>query len=393
MEQYIQRYAPPSRIIKILRKIQSCKMPELGGHQVVCKTCGNAQYYYNSCGDRNCPKCGFIKREKWLDKLKNKSIDCPYFHIVFTLPHELNPLIKNNQWLFYNVFFQVAKLTIEHFYAQKGLKGGMIAVLHTWGQNLSFHPHIHCLVPAGGVDKFGNWKVFKHQNFFAKIKEVNKFFKKQFLKRYVEIIENEPLRLTGKAALYQDFEQFTILYEQILAKTWSVNIKPPIPQTDKTFEYIARYANRVAISESRIESVADKEVFFHIKKYKEAKDNEPVPTDIISLSPMVFLLQLCQHFLPQYFQKIRYYGLFSSACTTMRKGIQQQINQNKNCQNTRTVFQIISQVLGLNIYQCCACQSVDIVTLALDPVRKVFSKTVPAATRGSPSASPKCGVI
>ena len=190
--QYINKYDPPYRIKTILEHIANCRTAALGGHKTTCTACDYTTYNYNSCGDRNCPQCQTIKKQIWVEKMNHHLLPIKHFHVIFTLPHELNDLIFYNQKQMYNLFFQVVWKTIQT--VTKNNTTGAVAVLHTWGSNMSYHPHIHCIIPAGSWDK-KHWINHTGQGsrFYCKIERLTKIYRDLFIKMTTQFIENETI--------------------------------------------------------------------------------------------------------------------------------------------------------------------------------------------------------
>lgn len=292
---------------KVMTAISNCRTAELGGHKERCSdpACSNERYAYNGCRDRHCPKCNGMKREKWVAGRKADALPVPYFHIVFTLPASLESLCMAHGAEMYNLLFASAWEAIGVFARQHkylGAQMGMVALLHTWGQNLMRHTHIHCLVPAGGIDARGRWRKCKQGGrFLVHVKQLSKVFRGKFtdgliklqLKGIIEL-EGGPL-LPGKKYLHP-------LYRT----KWVVYAKRPLPTSDNVVEYIGRYSHRVAISNHRIKAFADGKVDFSWVDYRTSKPG------VMTLGATDFLQRFVTHVLPVGFMKIRHYGILSS---------------------------------------------------------------------------------
>lgn len=248
-----------------------------------------------------------------------------------------------------------------------GAKTGMLAVLHTWGQNLSYHPHLHCLIPAGGLHPNGkDWVDSPNPNFFVKHKELQKRFKKTFLKLLLEAFETEQIQYIGKAAYLADIDQFRGFYAKLQQKRWVVRIEKPLPKSDAVFEYLAKYTHRIAMSDYRIQKLEKGRVYFDYKDYRSQKQGEAAPIKTTSLAVMEFIRRFLQHVLPKWFQKIRYYGIMATACrknklVTCQKGLKYSPALIK-----RTIQQILETIFGLELEACPACGSTNLVTLPLE---------------------------
>lgn len=292
---------------KVLTAICNCRTAELGGHKERCNNagCSNERYAYNGCRDRHCPKCNGMKREKWVAGRKADALPVPYFHIVFTLPDPLESLCMQHGKQMYDLLFASAWETICLFARQHkylGAKMGMVALLHTWGQNLMRHTHIHCLVPAGGIDAQGWWRECKQDGrFFVHVKQLSKVFRGKFTDGLIKLQEK------GIVTLPNGNMDKKKKYLHPLYKTqWVVYAKKPLPSSDKVIEYISRYSHRVAISNHRIKTFADGKVSFSWIDYRTSKPG------VLNIGATDFLQRFVTHILPVGFMKIRHFGILSS---------------------------------------------------------------------------------
>jgi len=239
----------------------------------------------------------------------------------------------------------------------------MLAVLHTWGQNLSYHPHLHCLIPAGGLHENGkDWVDSPKSKFFVPHKDLQKTFKQQYLLLIREAFELEALQYTGKAACLEDLDCFRDLYESLQQKKWVVRIEKPLPSSDAVFEYLAKYTHRIAMSDYRIQKVEEGRVYFEYKDYRSQKEGEAAPIKLTSLEVEEFIRRFLQHVLPKWFQKIRYYGIMATACRKGKLAICQKALSHTPPLTKRTVQQILELVFGVVLAACPVCQSRNIVT-------------------------------
>jgi hypothetical protein len=290
--------------IRTLDAIRRCRTAALGGHIDACDGCGNLSISYNSCRNRHCPKCQGEKRASWVEKRLEELLPVPYFHVVFTLPHELNQLAMHEPKAVYDALFAASWHTLAAFskdvkylsepsHEDKGVQGGMIAVLHTWGQNLSLHPHLHCIVPGGGVDKAGKWISFKSKG------------------KYLFSTDAMGLKFRGKylaelrARLVNGLDKE--LSDALYAKEWVVFCKPPFGSPASVVEYLGRYTHKVAISNNRIQSISDTSVTFSYKDYKDESKQK-----YMTVSPMEFVRLCSLHILPKGYMKKRHFGILSS---------------------------------------------------------------------------------
>ena len=295
--------------IKTIDAIKSCRSSELGYHKLVCNECAHEQISYNSCRNRHCPKCQMTKQIKWTDKLKAEVLPVRYFHIVFTLPELLRALAYINQNTVYSILFGAASQTLKQVALNPkflGAEPAFLAVLHTWGQNLSYHPHLHMIVSAGGLDPDGlEWK-HSNKKFFVPVKALSKVFRAKF----TDMLEDEYNKNTLNIPDTQkeiDYHNFKKLKSLLYTKNWNVYSKKTFKGAGKVIEYLGRYTHKVAISNSRIISLENGKVKL---KYKDYRDNNK--WKIMELTALEFIRRFVQHILPNNFYKIRYFGLLAN---------------------------------------------------------------------------------
>ncbi len=297
---YVQKSAVFNSFkIKHLSALSKCRTAALGGHIDACEDCGFHKISYNSCGNRHCPTCGSLKREKWLLKQEEKLLNVAYFHVVFTLPHELNKLCLQHPRLLYGILFRTSWQTIQAFAADPkylAAKTGMTAVLHTWGQNLSLHPHLHCIVPGGGLTKSGKWKTTRSKGKYLYPKNaLRQVFKGKFMSELKALAKSGAIVLTRE------------LREKLYSKKWIVYAKRPFARPQDVLEYLGRYTHKTAISNYRLKSIASGSVKFSYKDYKTGGTAKEM-----SLKTGEFIRRFAMHILPHGFARMRHYGLLSS---------------------------------------------------------------------------------
>ena len=325
---------------KTLRAITQCRTAALGGHVDVCSDCTNVHISYNSCRNRHCPKCQGHKREEWIQKREADLLPCTYYHVVFTLPQEINPRALHQPRIVYDALFASAWATLQQFGYREGLQLGMIAVLHTWGQNLSLHPHLHCIVPGGGVDATGRWKKQLRSNkFLFPVKALSKVFRAKYVQQLrSKGIDDQPL------------------IESLFAKQWVVYAKRPFGGPKQVIEYLGRYTHKVAISNHRIMQVDEATVSFSYKDYRAGGK-----ACRMTLSNDGFARRFSQHILPPRFVRIRHYGMVSS---TWKRG---------KLQALQTTLQVIRKPLPVKtLLRKCPCCKTGILTTI-----EVFDKRGP----------------
>lgn len=281
---------------RALYAIAKCRTHELGGHIDKCDnpSCNHIHISYNSCRNRHCPKCQGNKREEWIKKQERELLNVPYYHIVFTLPAELNKVCLYEPSIIYALLFKTAWLVISDFASNPkflGAKTGMIAILHTWGQNLSLHPHLHCIVPGGGITPNKKWKQAKGKNkYLFPVKAMSKVFRA----RYVDALRKE-LKLPDK------------LYKELFSKDWVVYCKRPFFGPQQVVEYLGRYTHKVAIGNHKIKNIENQKVAFSAKDYRNGGKLK-----LVTLSQLEFIRRFALHILPRGFVRIRHYGILSS---------------------------------------------------------------------------------
>jgi hypothetical protein len=331
--------------IKALYNISQCRTAALGGHQENCDLCDAVRYSYNSCGDRNCPKCLAAKQMMWVEKLMENTLPVNHFHIIFTVPHSLNEICLWNDRLYYKILFRAVWQTLHSFgYTHYGVESGAVAILHSWGQNLSLHPHIHCLVPAAGYSLNGTWKkIGKGGKYLYPVGQLSNTFKGKFL----DSLKRE-LRKGNKLV---DFDP---AIQQAYSSNWVVHSEPSLAKAEHVIRYLGQYTQRVAISNDRILNITDTHVTFIAKDYRDKAIKKPVP-----LTGVEFLRRFCMHILPRRFVKIRHYGIYNH---TTKKNLALQFvpltieDIERKSKPKETAQQVIYRITGHNVQQCPVCK-------------------------------------
>jgi hypothetical protein len=289
---------------KVVNAISKCKTDEMGGHTSTCEDCGHESIHYNSCRNRHCPCCQTLVKEKWIDKTSTSLIDAPYFHVVFTVPHELNPIFLSNQNIMYNLFYKLTAETLKELALDPKYKIkaniGFISILHTWGSNLTYHPHIHIILLAGGLNKENDF-VQTNSKFLFPFPVMAKLFKNKFLHHLNILWTKDKLQFKPMSDL-----EFVKLKNKLYEKKWVPYAKKTFNNAQFVIEYLGRYTHRIAISNSRITHYDHDKVSF---KYNDYKTHE---SKIMTLSNQEFTRRFLLHVLPKRFVKIRYYGILSN---------------------------------------------------------------------------------
>ena len=296
---------------KVIDCIKVCKTEKLGFNIQACEDCGTIHSHYNSCGNRHCPNCQAINKNRWILLKKNDVLPVKYHHTVFTIPAELRTLFKYNKKLMYNLLFKCAWETIDSFSKDKRnrieAKMGMIAILHTWKQNLDYHPHLHCIIPAGGVTENNKWKSAPTKGkYLFNVEALGLTFRGKFLSYLKQYQKDEKLKYWDLKN-QRESEYFYNLKENLYAKQWIVYSKESFKNEQSVFEYLGRYTHKIAISNARVKSVTNKTVTF---EYTDRADNYKVKTRTVDGAKFIKLF--LQHVLPARFMKIRNYGFLSS---------------------------------------------------------------------------------
>jgi hypothetical protein len=300
---YRETHRLPLNQLRTMHAIEICRTKELGGHIDACEDCGHLKISYNSCRNRHCPTCQFLRKEKWLEAREKELLPVPYFHVVFTLPEELNPLALRNQEVFYTTLFRAASETLIELTRKRLGQIGAIAVLHTWGQNLMDHPHLHVMVTGGGLCQ-GAW-VASTRRFFRHVKVMGRLFRGKFLFHLKKVYTADKLRFPGLIAHLA--HTFTAFLHPLYDREWVVYCKPPFGGPQSVIRYLGRYTHRVAIANHRISSIENGTVTFFFKDYADGDKRKTM-----TLEAPEFIRRFLLHVLPDRFVKIRYFGLLAN---------------------------------------------------------------------------------
>lgn len=309
-DKYLKSKKLPLNIYKTLSAIKYCKTSALGGHVYQCDNCGQIKIAYNSCRNRHCPKCQSYAKELWVYERRKSLLPTQYFHVVFTVPEELNSLILFNQKELYSVFFKSVSETLLELSRDKKYLGadiGFTILLHTWGQNLMNHPHIHCVIPGGGLSLDGSKWIKSKKKFFIPVKVLSRKFRGKFLYYVNELYLKNKLKFPSNISELGSRDVFSQFKDSLYKKEWIVYSKPPFGGAEHVLQYLSRYTHRVAISDNRIIKVDNDNVVF---KWRDYKDNNK--EKIMTLNPQEFIRRFTMHILPDRFVKIRHYGILGN---------------------------------------------------------------------------------
>lgn len=342
-QQNLLELTPTSWHLRTLQAIRRCRTRAMGGHIDRCNCCSKLHISYNSCRNRHCPTCQGHKREEWISAREDELLNVPYFHVVFTLPSELNEYALKEGKIIYGSLFKAAWQTLRQFADNPkhlGAKMGMIAVLHTWGQNLSLHPHLHCIVPGGGVTKSNTWKLAKNRGkYLFDVKSMSKVFRA----KYVALLRKSKVDIPQK------------VYDRLFSKNWVAYAKQPFSKPEFVVEYLGRYTHKIAISNHCIQHMdeAKRTVTFSAKNYKKGGQKQN-----ITLSFKDFIKRFSLHILPKGFTRIRHFGILSSSWKKVKLPELQKLLNKENTQ-------IILQKPPLQHRKCPSCKKRTLKTVLL----------------------------
>ena len=344
--------------LKTLHAIRRCRTSELGGHIDGCDSCGHLRISYNSCRNRHCPKCQGLNKEMWIIGQEDILLPVLYYHVVFTLPHELNLLCRYDPRRMYDLLFSSAwhtLMTLSEDPQWIGARPAATMLLHTWSQTLQLHPHIHCIVPNGGLTKDGQWQYPKkgNGNFLFPVLAMTKLYKGYFMANLIQQIKTGELNMpTGYLAEYGGFKQWK---RRLYNKHWVVYTKKPFSGVKHVIDYLGRYSHRVAITNRRIMSILDGKVRMTYKDYRQGGKTEEM-----SLELGEFIRRYCLHILPPGYRKVRYYGFISNASKAKSIALaRRSLGQKHQKLLTRSLRKekAIQRLIGLkSLNQCPSCK-------------------------------------
>jgi hypothetical protein len=307
-EAYRRGHALPLSHLKVMHSIEVCRTAWLGGHILQCDRCGYQRQAYNSCRNRHCPKCQGLAKALWLEERKAELLPVGYFHLVFTLPHELNPVALTNKRVVCNILFKAVSGTLLEFGRRHlGGKPGFIAVLHTWDQTLSDHFHLHCLIAAGALSMDESRWIPARNNFLFAVRALSVVFRGKFLDFFKQAVEENKLKFVGRTSGLAEEDCFRQWIRAVRKKRWIVYAKKPFSSAERVLDYLGRYTHRVAISNNRIVRVSEGRVSF---SYRDRRSGDRVKT--MRLEVGEFIRRFLLHVLPEGMQRIRHYGFLAN---------------------------------------------------------------------------------
>ena len=299
-----------TRHYRAMNAIEICRTAELGGHIDECDTCNEVRISYNSCRNRHCPKCQSLDKQKWVEARKRELLPTNYFHVVFTLPDAIRPIALRNQKCVYTILFKACSETLKELALDSrylGVRIGFIAFLHTWTRKLLDHPHLHCIVPGGGLSLDGSQWISCRKKFFIPVKVLSRLFRGKFLFYLKKAYTAGGLVFPGKIKHLRERKTFQALLSDLYQQEWVVYSKPPFHNAETVMDYLGRYSHRVAISNDRLVKMEAGRVLF---RYRDSRDKDRMK--VMSLDAHEFIRRFLLHVLPENFMKIRHYGLLSN---------------------------------------------------------------------------------
>jgi Putative transposase/Transposase zinc-binding domain len=367
---------------RVMSAIERCRTAALGGHVEQCDACGHQRIAFNSCRDRHCPKCQALTRAQWLEDRRAELLPVEYFHVVFTLPQPIAAIAYQNKAVVYDVLFKATAQTLRTIAADPkhlGAEIGFIAVLHTWGQNLLHHPHLHCVVPGGGISIDGRRWVSCRPGFFLPVRVLSRLFRRLFLQMLREQYQAEALRFSNSLAELHDPQAFTKYLACTESAHWVVYAKAPFGGPQQVLEYLGRYTHRVAIANSRLVDFVDSVVTFRWRDYRHASQLKLMP-----LQADEFVRRFLLHVLPSGFQRIRHYGWLANRIRVARLERCRQLLHTPapeapgdDSEDYRDRYQ---RLTGVSLWDCPRCKRGRMLTIELLPPQP--------PPRGPPPVSP-----
>lgn len=345
---------------RVLQAISVCRTAQLGGHVERCDTCGHQRIAYNSCRDRHCPKCQSLEKARWVAKQTADLLPVPYFHVVFTVPAQLVGLALQNPKILYDILFRTTGKTLLTIAADKkhlGAEIGLLAVLHTWGQNLQAHPHLHCIVPGGGLSTDGQRWVASSDKFFLPVRVLSRLYRGLFVSSLKAAYSSGSLEFHGRLKYLARPRRFQQLLRKLSKLEWVVYAKKPFAGPEKVVDYVGRYTHRVAISNNRLKKLDDGKVQFRWKDYRRSRDGDGNVWSLLTLDAHEFIRRFLLHVLPRRFVRIRRYGILCNRNRGTKLGRCRELLQTEHREPTeldwRTLYTLLT---GRAIEDCPKCR-------------------------------------
>ena len=366
---------------RVMTAIEVCRTSVLGGHLEQCDRCGHERPCYNSCRNRHCPKCQSLARVEWIEDRQSELLDTQYFHVVFTLPEPMAVIAYQNKPVVYGLLFRAAAETLRTIAADPqhlGAEIGFFAVLHTWGQNLLHHPHLHCVVTGGGLSPGGSRWISCRRGFFLPVRILSRLFRRLFLEYLQKAFDAGELQFFSSLASLRERRAFLCHLAPARQAAWVVYAKPPFGGPEQVLQYVGRYTHRVAISNHRLLDLAQDHVCFRWKDYRQGQQQ-----NIMRLTAPEFIRRFLLHVLPDRFQRIRYYGLLGNRHRAQKLARCRQLlgmpaPQPPAAEPSPDYRDRYQQLTGSSLWQCPVCHQGRlrvVETLARSPRRPAITDT------------------
>lgn len=352
---YLDKYSPSPEQAKAAINIMNCKTGAYGANVCVCEDCGAIQIHYNSCRNRCCPMCQAVPKEMWMDARRDDVLDAPYFHLVFTVPDMLNPLIYSNRKLLYDALYHAASDTIRGLSADPkhlGARVGYICILHTWGSEMNFHPHIHTILLGGGLTPDSKWKD-NGEDFFLPVHVISKVFRGKYMDELKRLRENDMLSFHGASEKYRNHYAFKELVNACYSVDWVPYCKKTFNRAQSVISYLGKYTHRIAISNHRIVRMDEDSVTFSVKDYCNGGGWKE-----LTLSGVEFVRRFLMHVPPKHFVRIRHYGILCSRTKNRQLALcRNLLGCRKYLSRLRGMEmpEILEHLYGIKIYVCREC--------------------------------------
>jgi hypothetical protein len=365
---------------RVMSAIEVCRTAALGGHLERCDQCGYERNCFNSCRDRHCPKCQSLARAQWIEDRRSELLDVPYFHVVFTVPEQIAAITYQNKKIIYGILFHAVAETLSTIAADPehlGAEIGFFAVLHSWGQNLMFHPHLHCVAPGGGLSPNGQRWISCRPNFFLPVRVLSDLFRRLFLEALQKAFDSRELQLLGHLEPLRERRTFASHCRMLKKRKWVVYAKRPFAGPQQVLDYVGRYTHRVAISNNRLLDIENGQVSFQWKDYRTGGQ-----VKTMTLSAEEFIRRFLLHVLPSGFQRIRYYGLLGNRNRKEKLGQCRRLlgmrapDQHRASSIEQDYRDHYEDLTGSSLRQCPQCQCGRMVLVAMLPRSSDYSPAI-----------------
>jgi hypothetical protein len=356
-EVYRQTHHLSGAQLRVMRDIEACRTALLGGHMTRCNHCGVQEVRYHSCRNRHCPKCQTLAKVKWVEARQQELLPVPYFHCVFTLPHQLNVLAQGNPRELYGLLFQSASQTLQTFGRDTQWLGGELGitmVLHTWNQVLEHHIHVHCVVTGGALSpEQDRWIATQRRDFLFPVKALSKVFRSKYLKDLEQAYAQGQLQFAGQTAHLGNVKTFQRFLKPLWKQKWVVYAKPPFGSAQKVVDYLGRYTHRVAISNNRLVTFQDGQVSF---EWRDSRRGNKL--DIMTLEAEEFIRRFLLHVLPRGLMRIRHYGVLGNRCRKVQLSACRALlgQPEPSPRLPESVAELMRRLKGIDIDRCPHCQ-------------------------------------